>query len=38
MWLVMYSVEFTKVHAINEGRIKPEISPPLKNRCRAGQA
>ena len=30
----MDSVEFTKVHAFNEGAVLCEISLPLKSRCK----
>ena len=30
----MYSVEFTKVHAISVGRCVGEIYPPLNSRCK----
>lgn len=32
----MYSVEFPKVHAINEGRFLHAISQPLKNKRKSG--
>ena len=30
----MYSVEFTKVHAINEGRFVQKMYPRLNSRCK----